>query len=361
MQEISQTEKTIAYVITEQSVADYVQHEINRGASKNAVRNYKHVISSLFEWLSEDKRITKDRLFEWRQFLKDCGYTNQTELNYVKGINRYLDYMGFSDIRFNRGKARDIAGKRFGYLTAIEPTGAKNRKDIVWRCVCSCGKEVEYPTTRLLLGNVVSCGCIRGAHFKEVNKYIDGTSLRQSMEEQIYSTKSLSGYTGVTTKRGKWKAYIKYKGRNIDLGCYTNLEDAVKARARGKEFVQTDAMSLLDLYEVLHKDDPALPDRLKIKEENKQSKQSSTAPSRMRATRSNNTSGYPGVSRKRDKWAAKITFEKITYQLGCYDCIEEAIAVRKKAEQMLRENPVDFQNWVFHQRQHKNGNKKQET
>ena len=265
MQEISQTENTASYVMTSESVAAYIQHEIDRGASKDSIRNFKLVTNSLFEWLPEDKTITKDRLLDWRQFLKDHGYTPQTELNYVKGINRYLDYTGCSDIRFNRGRAKDIAGKQFGYLTAIEPTGEKNRKDYVWRCRCKCGKEVEYPATRLLLGNTVSCGCLRGEHFKEVNKYIDGTSLRQSIEEQVHSTRAMSGYTGVTVKRGKWKAYIKYKGQDISLGCYDKLEDAVKARARGKELVQMDALGLLDFYEELHKDDPALPNRVKVR------------------------------------------------------------------------------------------------
>lgn len=283
--------------------------------------------------------------------MKEHGYTQHTELNYVKGINRYLDFCGYSEIRFNRGRAKDIAGKQFGYLMAIEPTGEKNRKDYVWRCRCKCGKKVEYPATRLLLGNTVSCGCLRGAHFKEVNKYIGGTSLRQSLDEQVHSTKAMSGYTGVTVKRGKWKAYIKYKGQDISLGCYDKLEDAVKARARGKELVQMDALGLLDFYEELHKDDPALPNRVKVREENRQPKQEQPESPMLPSLRSNNTSGHPGVHQKRNKWAAKITFQKVTYQLGSYESIEEAIAIRQEAEKKLRDDPHDFSDWVQKHRQ----------
>lgn len=353
MQVESRAEIIASYVMTSENIAAYIQYEQSRGMSQTTIRNYKRFTSALFEWLPEDKVITKDRLLEWRKSLKDHGYTQHTELNYIKCINRYLDYMGFSDVRFNRGKAKDIAGKQFGYLTAIEPTGEKHRKDIVWRCQCKCGKEVEYPATRLLLGNTVSCGCLKGAHFKETNKYIGGTSLRQSLEEQVHSTRAMSGYTGVTIKRGKWQAHIKYKGQHISLGCYTNLEDAVKARARGKELVQADAMGLLDFYEELHKDDPALPNREQIRKQNKQPKQEPPVPTGIRATRSNNTSGYPGVSRKRNKWAAKITVEKITYQLGSYDSIEDAITVRREAEQMLRESPDGFPQWVISRRQYR--------
>lgn len=339
------------HVMTSDSIAAYLQYERDRGVSADALRNFRRVTGSLYEWLPEDKVITRKQLLAWRQSLKDHGYTAQTQENYVKGINRYLDYAGCSDIRFNRGRAKDLAGKQFGYLTAIEPTGAKYRKDIVWRCLCKCGREAEYPATRLLTGNTVSCGCLRGEHLRSVNMYCGGTSLRQSMKEQIHSTQSQSGYTGVTIKRGKWAAYIKYKGKHISLGSYTNLEDAVKARARGKELVQMDAMGLLDVYEELHKDDPERPDRARVREQHREPKQEPPAASLLPAVRSNNTSGCPGVHRRRGKWSAKITHQKVTYQLGDYKTIEEAIAVRKEAEQALRQDPEGFPEWVLGRRQ----------
>ena len=147
----------------------------------------------------------------------------------VKSLNRYLDYSGHSELRFNRGRSHDLRNMRFGYLTALEPTGERSRKDIVWLCRCECGKECKVPAASLVSGNTFSCGCLRGEHFKEINRYIDGTSLRQSIEEKVLSPQAESGYTGVTKKRGKWRAYIKYKGHEYTLGCYSKLEDAVKA------------------------------------------------------------------------------------------------------------------------------------
>lgn len=340
-----------SYTMTEESIAAYIQHEQSRGASEVAIRKYKRFTRSLYEWLPEDKTITRDQLIAWRQSLKNHGYSAQTEQNYAKGVNRYLEYIGCLDIRFTRGRPRDITGQEFGYLTAIEPTGEKHRTNYVWRCRCRCGKEVEYPATRLLLGNTVSCGCLRGEHLKSVNKYFDGTSLRQSIEDQVHSTRTQSGYTGVTAKRGKWQAYITYKGQRISLGCYTDLEDAVKARARGKELVQMDAMGLLDFYEELHKDDPERPDRGQIRAMQKKPRQDPPLKSEGRVIRSNNTSGCPGVSRNRDKWEVKITFQKTTYRIGYYENIEEAIAARKEAERMIHENATEFPDWALRQRQ----------
>lgn len=334
--------------MTHENIAAYLQYEQSLNASENKLRRCRRVTSSLYEWLSDDKSLTKEALLAWRRSMKDLGYTPATELNYIKGINRYLDYIGRSDLRFNRGRARDISGMQFGHLTAIEPTGEKHRKDYVWRCKCQCGKEVTYPATRLLTGNTISCGCVRTENLKVYNKYIEGTSLRQSMEERVYSTRSHSGYTGVTAKRGKWQAYICYKGQNISLGSYTRLEDAVKARARGKELVQMDAMGLLDFYEELHKDDPAQPRRADIKIQHKEEKTEDQPVSLMRAKRSNNTSGYPGVHRKRSKWAARITHQKQTYHLGVFETYEEAVAARQRAEAQLTENSEQFPQWVLH-------------
>lgn len=281
-------------IMTPESISAYIQYEADRGASENALRNYRKITKAVYEWLPEDKVLTKDRLLSWRQALKDHGYSPDTELNYVKGINRYLDYIGQSDLRFNRGRAKDIAGKQFGYLTAIEPTGEKHRKDFIWRCVCKCGKEVEYPATRLLTGNTLSCGCLKGEHFKAINKYYGGTSLRQSIEEKV--------------------------------------------------------LGLLDFYEELHKDDPVRPNREQVRQmQEKPLPEPPTGP-RIKATRNNNTSGYPGVHRKRDKWAAKITYQKVTYQLGTFSRIEDAIDARQTAELHLRNAPELFSEWVLQNR-----------
>ena len=36
---------------------------------------------------------------------------------------------------------KDITGMKFGRLTAIEPVGKDNRRNILWKCRCDCGNE----------------------------------------------------------------------------------------------------------------------------------------------------------------------------------------------------------------------------
>ena len=329
------TKVSADFIMTAESIVAYIQYEQSRGATQNALRRFKRFTASLYDWLPEDKSITKDRLLSWRDSLKALGYSSQTEQNYAKGVNRYLKYLGCYELQFKRGRAKDIAGQQFGYLTPIAPTGAKERRDYIWRCKCKCGKEVEYPATRLLTGNTLSCGCLRGENLKTVNKNYDGTSLRMSLKEKVFSATALSGYTGVTTKRNKWQAYITYKGQRISLGCYTKLEDAVKARAQGKKLVQMEVMDLLAIYEELHKNDPPRPNREQERYKFPETKPKECVLCDTRARRSNNVSGYPGISISRDKWAAKITYQKVTYWLGSYADVASAIAARQTAEQLL--------------------------
>ena len=254
---------TCSHHMTPDTMAAFIESEIKKGASENTVRRLKATVKMVYEFLPEDKLLTRERLLEWRADLNERGYAYQTIQNFVKWINIYLDYVGLSEIRFNRGKGKDISGMEFGYLTAIEPTDKRHRKDVVWLCRCRCGTMLEMPATRLILNNTLSCGCIQKEKIKRANKYFGGTSLEKSLKDPVTSTRSMSGYVGVTRKRDKWQAYITYKREHISLGVYEKLEDAVKARARGKEAVMADATELLKIYEAIHENDEALPSNSK--------------------------------------------------------------------------------------------------
>ncbi len=60
---------------------------------------------------------------------------------------------------------KDITGMRFGYLTAVRPTGESTRKGIVWLVHCErCGKFSEKISTNIVRpqtgGPPKSCGCV---------------------------------------------------------------------------------------------------------------------------------------------------------------------------------------------------------
>lgn len=59
------------------------------------------------------------------------------------------------------GHARDLTGKKFGWLTVLgrAPTNSPNRSDPWWWCRCECGNITKVMANRLTADLTKSCGC----------------------------------------------------------------------------------------------------------------------------------------------------------------------------------------------------------
>lgn len=60
-------------------------------------------------------------------------------------------------------KAIDLAGQRFGKLIVLGVAGERrgSRRNIIWFCRCDCGNERLVSTGDLRAGHTRSCGCLR--------------------------------------------------------------------------------------------------------------------------------------------------------------------------------------------------------
>ena len=56
---------------------------------------------------------------------------------------------------------KDLTGKRFGRLVAVEDAGINIDKKRLWKCVCDCGGIIITSSKRLNNGTTKSCGCLR--------------------------------------------------------------------------------------------------------------------------------------------------------------------------------------------------------
>lgn len=64
----------------------------------------------------------------------------------------------------NTDRRKDITGKKFGYLTAIEPVYkyfCGSTQEWVWSAQCICGKIINKRIGQLATGDAKSCGCMR--------------------------------------------------------------------------------------------------------------------------------------------------------------------------------------------------------
>lgn len=72
---------------------------------------------------------------------------------------------------------KDLSNQRFGRLVAIEPVGKDKYNNILWKCLCDCGSEVNVLATLLRQGKTKSCGCLQRERTSEACKK-DLTGLR---------------------------------------------------------------------------------------------------------------------------------------------------------------------------------------
>lgn len=54
----------------------------------------------------------------------------------------------------------NVAGMKFGKLTALYPTDKKSGTSILWMCKCDCGNECTAIPNNLKRGSKKSCGCL---------------------------------------------------------------------------------------------------------------------------------------------------------------------------------------------------------
>lgn len=67
----------------------------------------------------------------------------------------------------------DIAGRRFGRLTALRRDGIGDCWQSKWLCRCDCGREVSVFKNNLMRGRTRSCGCLRSDILIERNRRRD--------------------------------------------------------------------------------------------------------------------------------------------------------------------------------------------
>lgn len=124
--------------------------------------------------------------------------------------------------RFDKMGGIDLAGMRFGKLTALHraddyPDG----KHTKWHCICDCGKEKDISTYSLTKGITKSCGCSatehRLAHLDEIGRKVHDKRLYSIWSNMVQRCNNPNT-----------KCYVHYGGRGIKISPewkdYSNFE-----------------------------------------------------------------------------------------------------------------------------------------
>lgn len=217
-------------------------------------------------------------------------------------------------------KALDLAGKKFGRLTAIRKTGEKKGSFVVWECVCDCGKIAFVASHQLKSGKTKSCGCYRTDKLSERKA--------ENLIGKRYGRLTVTGEKIISTSKAK--RVIKCVclcdcGKEIDVFPY--------------QFKSGDIQSCGCIRTENLKENAA--ERYGLVENTSLSYIASSKPSKA------NTSGVKGVSynSKQRKWKADITINGTRYYLGMFGSIEEAAKARKLGEEKYYAPMLEKYNW----------------
>ena len=215
---------------------------------------------------------------------------------------------------------KDLTGQRFGRLVAQERLPAKKDGSYLWRCQCDCGGVAFFTAKALNIGQVRSCSCL-SIEAKRA-KAVDLAGKRFGRLVAIEPTEKRDGSGSVIWrcqcdcgKETFQPANLLSQGRVSSCGCKRKENDVLKSKL---DYVDNTCIQFINNTDKLRKD---------------------------------NNSGVRGVSLHNGKWRARISFKKKMYYLGEYRDIEEAIRVRKIAENNLYGEFLDWYNENFTKKQ----------
>lgn len=135
-------------------------------------------------------------------------------------------------------KLKNIAGQKFGKLTAISPAFRKSGS-VFWECICECGEKTYATYTHLKNGNNKTCGKCTDRSWKNSSRFIDLTGKRYGMLTVI-------GFAGTKNNNCMWNC-------KCDCGQFktvsTNKLSMGKTSSCGCKKIKVNRESTSDLYQ----------------------------------------------------------------------------------------------------------------
>lgn len=109
----------------------------------------------------------------------------------------------------------DRTGFRYGRLTVVAEAGRSSLKKVLWRCLCDCGKELIVDACRLQTANTTSCGCyLKDRLTKHGGSGKGSYNTWRSLVRRCTNPKDKDypryGGMGVTISE-EWLSYLKFK------------------------------------------------------------------------------------------------------------------------------------------------------
>lgn len=228
-----------------------------------------------------------------------------------------------------------MSGIRFGSLVVIKRIDKPDNKTrgIFWLCRCDCNpeKDVIKTSSNLLYDKSTSCGCMTGYNISKTKR-----SIEYRTRNNKYNTYDLTGEYGIgyTTKGEEF--YFDLEDYDLIKGYYWSFNKNKYVYAYCFGYKNRILMHRL-IMNVTNKQD--FVDHIKhIQYDNRKSQLRVVNNQKNMLNRSvynDSKSGVTGVTWDSEKnlWRSRIINNGYRIHLGYYEDINEAIIVRKEAEE----------------------------
>lgn len=233
-------------------------------------------------------------------------------------------------------KLKDLSGLRFGRLVVIERDYLKEQQrlqqnkspKVYWKCICDCKNQTSVLSTHLISGHTTSCGCARSEVTKCTNK-----KYKKKENKFDLSREYGIGFTSNTNQKFYFDLDDYDKIKNICW--YENDEGYVCGILNNKQIL----LHRFVLGVETLKDKNIIVDHIKHNTlDNRKEYLRITNHmhnSQNRELEIKNKSGVTGVCWKSREslWIAYITINYKQIILGYFSDFDEAVKVRKQAEE----------------------------
>ena len=137
---------------------------------------------------------------EYKRTQNMAGAARKFEIN-VKTVKAWIEK---SEIEIKPTNL-NVAGVKFGRLTALKHTEKDRFGKFIWRCECECGEFVDIRLNDLRSGKQKSCGCLRRENSQKVGRLNKG-KVSPQRGENWYGDLS-----------GKYYSQIRYSARKRNI------------------------------------------------------------------------------------------------------------------------------------------------
>lgn len=231
------------------------------------------------------------------------------------------------------GKFQDLTGMKFGRLTVVRRGENNKNNKAQWWCLCDCQLELTENERKLKLvlasslksGATQSCGCLHHEMASKKNKK--------------YNTYDLTGEYGVGYTHDGKEFYFDLEDYNLIKEHYWHINPYGYV-ATSKRVNSEQTIKMLFHRIIMNCEDQNIEidhiHGINSRNDNRKSNLriatvSQNAMNRKLST--TNTSGCTGVCPKDEKWRAYIYINGKAIELGLFDKKEDAIKIRKEAEE----------------------------